>query len=285
MASIDLGPDRDLKLDRGSRATATSFGPYLSGLLGRVNIEGTVVLLLLVIGWQIASLHLPPILFPSLSRIATALRDIVISPPALAAIGLTYLRILVALAIAFAAATTIGIVAGLLRPLERAALPLIEVAQGIPAVCWIIFAILWFREMEARIAFVVIVSTIPSFFYQARDGMRAIPVELWDMVRSWRPSMLQLTRILILPALLPALLTGWRTNLGNGTRVTIMAELLGGVSGIGYQLRLSQELFRMDRAIAWTVVLVAFVVATNLGLTLFERTALRWRHDRDAANA
>jgi NitT/TauT family transport system permease protein len=286
MASIDIGPDSDLKLGRGSRrATATSLGPHLSRLLGRLNIEGTVVLLLLVIAWQVASLHLPPILFPSLSRIATALRDIVTSPPALAAIGLTYLRILVALAIAFAAATAIGIVAGLLRPLERAALPLIEVVQGIPAVCWIIFAILWFREMEARIAFVVIVSTIPSFFYQARDGMRAIPVELWDMVRSWRPSMLQLTRILILPALLPALLTGWRTNLGNGTRVTIMAELLGGVSGIGYQLRLSQELFRMDRAIAWTVVLVAFVVATNLALTLFERTALRWRHERDIANA
>jgi NitT/TauT family transport system permease protein len=285
MASIDIGPDRDLKLRGGGRATATSLGPYLSGLFGRINVEGTVVLLLLVIAWQIASLHLPPILFPSLSRIVTALRDIVTSAPALAAIGLTYLRILVALAIAFAAATAIGIGAGLLRPLERAALPLIEVMQGIPAVCWIIFAILWFREMEARIAFVVIVSTIPSFFYQARDGMRAIPVELWDMVRSWRPSTLQLTRILILPALLPALLTGWRTNLGNGTRVTIMAELLGGVSGIGYQLRLSQELFRMDRAIAWTVVLVAFVVATNLALTLFERTALRWRHDRNAANA
>ena len=67
--------------------------------------------------------------------------------------------------------------------------------------------------------------------------------------------------------------------------VTIMAELLGGVSGIGYQLRLSQELFRMDRAIAWTVVLVAFVVATNLALALFERSALTWRHDRGTAKA
>jgi len=70
MASIDIGPDSDLKLDRGSRATATSLGPHLSRLLGRLNIEGTVVLLLLVIAWQVASLHLPPILFPSLSRIA-----------------------------------------------------------------------------------------------------------------------------------------------------------------------------------------------------------------------
>jgi hypothetical protein len=43
MASIDIGPDSDLKLDRGSRATATSLGPHLSRLLGRLNIEGTVV--------------------------------------------------------------------------------------------------------------------------------------------------------------------------------------------------------------------------------------------------
>jgi NitT/TauT family transport system permease protein len=157
--------------------------------------------------------------------------------------------------------------------------------QGVPAVCWIIFAILWFRDMEARIAFVVIVTTIPSFYYQARDGIRTISAELWDMVRSWRPSTGQLVRILILPALLPALLTGWRTNLGNGTRVTIFAELLGGISGIGYQLRLSQELFRMDRAIAWTIVLVVFVVGSNIALSLFERKALRWRHDRNSADA
>ena len=134
--------------------------------------------------------------------------------------------------------------------------------------------------METRIAFVVIVSTAPSFFYQARDGVRSIPTDLWDMVRSWRPSALKLVRILIIPALLPALLTGWRINLGNGTRVTIMAELLGGVSGIGYQLRLSEELFRMDRAIAWTAVLVAFVVATNGAVSLIEAKALRWRHNR-----
>jgi hypothetical protein len=36
----------------------------------------------------------------------------------------------------------------------------------------------------------------------------------------------------------------------------------------------------MDRAIAWTIVLVAFVVATNLALSLFEKTTLKWRHER-----
>jgi NitT/TauT family transport system permease protein len=241
------------------------------------------VLLGLLVAWQVASLYLPPILFPSLEKIAAAISDILTSPAAFVAIATTYLRILGALMFAFLAATILGIAAGVVRPLERAIMPLIELMQGIPAVCWIIFAILWFRDMEVRIAFVVVVATVPSFFYQARDGVRGIPGELWDMVRSWRPSLPQLVRILVVPALLPALLTGWRINLGNGTRVTIMAELLGGVSGIGYQLRLSQELFRMDKAIAWTAVLVAFVVATNVVLSIVEKRTLTWRNDRSVA--
>lgn len=123
MASVEIGSDRELKFERGTRMTASALAFHLAGSLRRLNIEGAVVLLALVIGWQLASFYLPPILFPSLSKIATALRDIMTSPAALTAIGLTYLRIVAALAIAFAAATAVGIGAGLARPLERAALP------------------------------------------------------------------------------------------------------------------------------------------------------------------
>lgn len=249
-----------------------------------INVEGTIVVLALVVAWQIASGYFPPILFPPLGKIGDALVDVLSNPTAFAAIATTFLRILGALAVAFVISTTLGLLAGIFKPVERAIVPVIELKQGIPAVCWIIFAILWFREMETRIAFVVITTTVPSFFYQARDGVRAIPAELWDMVRAWRPSARQFVRILVLPALLPALLTGWRINIGNGTRVTIMAELLGGVSGIGHQLRLSQELFRMDKAIAWTAVLVLFVVLSNLILSWIEKKSLNWRTDRSAAH-
>jgi NitT/TauT family transport system permease protein len=284
MANAEIPSNHGFGLVLLDREAAGAWSSQAARWLAGVNIEGTFVLLGLLIAWQVASSYLPPILFPSLERITSAISDILTSPAAFAAIATTYLRILGALTFAFLAATILGIAAGVVRPVERAIMPLVELMQGIPAVCWIIFAILWFREMEVRIAFVVVVTTVPSFFYQARDGVRAIPGELWDMVRSWRPSLPQLVRILVVPALLPALLTGWRINLGNGTRVTIMAELLGGVSGIGYQLRLSQELFRMDKAIAWTAVLVAFVVATNLLLSIVEKRVLTWRNDRSGAH-
>jgi NitT/TauT family transport system permease protein len=76
---------------------------------------------------------------------------------------------------------------------------------------------------------------------------------------------------LILPALRPALLTAWRINVGGGTRMVITAELLSGVSGIGFQLRAAQEQFRMDSAVAWTLLLVFFVLICDGLLTLLER--------------
>lgn len=277
-------PSDAFPLTRPDKSLSAAWRARLAQWARGLNVEGTIVILGLVLAWQVASAHFPPLLFPPLGKIADALADVVSTPSAFAAIATTFLRILGALVVAFVISTALGLLAGLFKPVERAVVPVIELKQGIPAVCWIIFAILWFREMETRIAFVVITTTVPSFFYQARDGVRAIPAELWDMVRAWRPSARQFVRILVLPALLPALLTGWRINIGNGTRVTIMAELLGGVSGIGHQLRLSQELFRMDKAIAWTAVLVVFVVVSNLILSWIEKKSLGWRTDRSAAD-
>ncbi len=279
MANIEVESSDRLPDEFGARHVKP-LTTRIAERLGRFNIEGTLVLIALVIAWQVASLYYPPILFPSLERIGIAFADLLTSPTAANSAFVTFIRILIALFIGFSLATILGIAAGMVRSIERATIPVIEIMQGIPAVCWIIFAILWFRDMEARTAFVVIVTTIPSFFYQARDGVLAISSELWDMVRSLRPSLPKLIRILIVPALLPALLTGWRINIGNGTRVTIMAELLGGVSGIGHQLRLAQEMFRMDKAIAWTVVLVVFVVASNLVLSWLEKRLLGWRAGR-----
>ncbi len=130
MASIDIQPKSRTGICAAPSAPAASVTARLTRWSGGINVEGTIVLLGLVVAWQIASFYLPPILFPSLARIAAALRDIVTNPAAIGAIGLTYLRIIVALSIGFAAATAVGVAACLARPLERAVLPPFEVMQG-----------------------------------------------------------------------------------------------------------------------------------------------------------
>lgn len=243
----------------------------------RFNKEAALMFLAMALLWQAASYFYPPYLFPPLGQIARATVTVLTDAHSLLTIGLTYLRILCALAVSFCVALVLAVWGAFQPRLTRALLPLAQFLQGVPALCWVIFAVLWFKNLEARIGFVIWVSAFPSFYYQIREGVRAVPPELDQMVRALRPTRWQTVRKLILPSIVPQILTAWQLNLGAATKVTILAELLGGISGIGYQLRLAQELFRMDQAIAWTAVLIAFVFATNALVALADRRLLRWR--------
>jgi len=254
---------------RGSSTAIDSAVPARAG--ATINIEGIGVLLGLAVIWQIASHYFPPFLFPPLRTIAATLVSTLRDPASLSTIGFTFVRIVISLGMTFILGSALGIAAALHSRTARALEPLIQLKQGVPGVCWIIFSILWFKGMETRIGFIVAIGTLPSFYYQAHDAVRGISLDLWQMVRAWRPTRWQMLVKLILPALRPALLTAWRINLGGGTRMVIMAELLAGVSGIGYQLRAAEEQFRMDAAIAWTVILVAFVLISDAILKWVER--------------
>lgn len=250
--------------------------------VSRINVEGAIAIVVLLAAWQAASTAFPPYLFPPLQVIGGALWTTFSNPAAFAVVLVTYARIVAWLVVAFLLSTALGIWAARRPAVDRAAVPLIQLKQGIPGICWAIFAIIWFEDMETRIAFVVVTSTLPSLFFQARDGFRAIPHELWDMVRALRPSAGAMFTKLVLPGMLPSFLTGLRINLGTAARVTITAELLAGISGIGHQLRTAQEQFRMDEVLAWTLPIALFVLLTDYGMGKLERHLLRWRRQPEA---
>jgi NitT/TauT family transport system permease protein len=82
---------------------------------------------------------------------------------------------------------------------------------------------------------------------------------------------------MILPSILPEILTAWKVNLGNASRVVVVAELVGATGGVGYELLQQQQMFDMTGAMAWTLQLVLFVLIVQYVLTLIERTAFRYR--------
>ena len=81
---------------------------------------------------------------------------------------------------------------------------------------------------------------------------------------------------MIIPAILPDIVTAWKVNLGNASRVVVVAELVGATGGVGYRLLQQQQVFDMAGALAWTLQLVFFVPAQAV-LTAIENLALRYR--------
>ena len=171
----------------------------------------------------------------------------------------------------------IAIPIGRYPKIESYITPFLIFLQGIPALSWVIVAIIWFHGTEFRIFFIMVITTLPAFTFQVLDSYRSMSKDLFEMTMSFRPSSWTLFRVLIVPTIVPGILTAWKINLGNSARVVVVAELVGATGGVGYELLRQQQLFDMAGALAWTIQLVLFVLVVQQIIVWIENWLLRYR--------
>ncbi|MBR1297411.1 ABC transporter permease [Bradyrhizobium sp. AUGA SZCCT0042] len=227
--------------------------------------------------WQVASLFFPPFLFPSLVTVFWRCLEILGTWSQFADVLATVLRILAGLTGAFVIGCILAILMARSRRMDEFIAPVLTLFQGIPALSWVVFAIIWFHGIETRILFIMIMTTLPAFAFQVLGALRGMSRDLVEMVMSYRPTRIKLLRVMIIPAVLPDVLTAWKVNLGNASRVVVVAELVGATGGVGYELLQQQQQFDMAGALAWTLQLVFFVLIVQAVLSQIESLVFRYR--------
>jgi len=239
--------------------------------------HGLITIAVLAVAWEAMS-HLAPLIgipafaIPSLARIAQSLATITWID-----VAVTLARVIGALVVSFVLG--LGLAMAMYRSvrLEHHLRPLIRLLMAVPVISWILFAVLWFRGVEFRIGFVLVVVCAPVFLVDSLDAMRGVPRELRRMVQSFRPTPAQFFLKLMLPAIVPGIITSWKINLSLAIRVVTIAELVGAVTGIGHRLAVSQELFSVADVFAWTLVLVGLLFVLEALVMRIEARVLRWR--------
>ncbi len=242
-----------------------------------VKPEGFYALIGLAVIWQVISLFAPNFLFPSVPQIAVRFVEIFSDWKTAFDAVATALRILAGLTGAFVLGGILAMLMARSDVFERYCYPLLNFNQGIPALSWVVISIIWFRGIEFRIFFIMVMTTLPAFAFQVLDAYRSMSKDLFEMTLAFRPSRYDLFRTLVWPTVLPGILTAWKVNLGNASRVVVVAELVGATGGVGYELLQQQQIFDMAGAIAWTIVLVVFVLGAQAVISAIEARALRYR--------
>jgi NitT/TauT family transport system permease protein len=240
-------------------------------------LQATASMLLLAAAWQGLSYAFPPFLFPPVPEIMSRTVEILITGSLLSDVLLTAARIFVGLFGAFFLGALLALAIARSQTVENFLAPILAFFQGIPALSWVVFAIIWFQGTEFRVGFIMVMTTLPAFTFQILDAIRSMSKDLFEMTMSFRPSRWTLFRFLIVPTIVPGILTAWKVNLGNAARVVVVAELVGATGGVGYQLLRQQQLFDMAGAMAWTLQLVLFVLVVQQTINAIEAYALRYR--------
>ena len=117
--------------------------------------------------------------------------------------------------------------------------------------------------------FPILISTIA--------GIRSVPHDLRDLMRSLRATRWQTLRLLEVPAAAPFLLGGLKIGSTLAVIGAVVGEFVGADEGLGFLVNLGRGLY--DTALVFTALLV--LVAMALGLyslaSVLERRTLRWR--------
>jgi NitT/TauT family transport system permease protein len=242
-------------------------------------VETTIAIVVGLLIWTIVAARTEDYILPPLTDVGARIVELFTEWDQTWNWLLTVIRIMAGLVTAFVVGVILGLAMGRSQRLVNIFMPYLQITQGIPSLAWVMIAIIWFQTVEVRIWFLMVMVTLPGFAFQAMDSYRAIPKELGDMAKSLRPrrNRLDMFRTVTLPGIVPDLLTAWKINLGLGTRVVLIAEFAGATVGVGYQLRLEQQFFRMDGVIAWTASLVIFVLIIQQIIAVIERRLLRYR--------
>jgi NitT/TauT family transport system permease protein len=249
-----------------SRPDVSRRAPSKSQIISAAAIVTFIVL------WGALSYVAPSYAVPHWSRILKSLVEIPIQD-----VLITFLRLVVSMLLSFVLGLTFSILMFERPNVEAFFLPLIKLLMAVPAVCWVVFAILWFKGVEPRIYFVMLITCAPVFAIDSLDAMKSVPNDLRQMARSFRPTNAQILRTIIIPGIVPNLLTSWKINLTLAVRVVTIAELVGAVNGIGHGLVLAQEMFSISDVFAWTAVLVIILYALQGVVSVAEHYLLRWR--------
>ena len=257
---------------RARRRPERTLGGWL-----RARRPAVIAFAVLAGAWQLSSTFLSPIATPSLASIWESIWAIVTSWDSLRHLVRTGLRILGGVGGAFVVGAAIGMVMGLSPVLRTYLKPILHFLQGIPALSWVVFAVLWFSSAETRIAFIMVMVTFPSFALFIESAVRSVPNDLTELGHGFRASTLQRLRYIVAPSITPAVLSAWSVNLGNGVRAVVVAELVGATLGVGNQLLLAQSLFNMADAMAWTLLIVALLLAFQGVVGFAESRLLAWR--------
>lgn len=245
----------------------------------RIDIGAILPIVVLLVLWQAACLTglFPAQVLVPPSGVATALADMARSGELQRHVGDSLWRLLVGFAIGGTAGLAFGAVIALSRWAEAALSPLFLVFWQVPVITFIPLMVLFLGIDEP---FKIAVVAIAAFFPVALatfDGVRGVPRAWFEVARVYRTRLPDLVRRILLPATVPAILTGLRVALTRAWIVLIAAELLAADSGIGQMMEMGRQLFQLDVVLAGVVVSGIIGFLLDRGARAIEQRATRWR--------
>jgi NitT/TauT family transport system permease protein len=244
----------------------------------RLHLPTLAVAALLVAGWWLLSLRYGAYVLPSPASVVVGLREVVSTGEVWRHTGASLARIAVGFGAAVVAAVLIGLVAFLSRLARGVVHDVLAVLNSTSVFVWIVISIIWFGLSNWAPIFTTFMITLPVVASNIVEGVAGVDRRLLEMGDVYRLSGRRKFTAIVIPSTLPYLVAGMKVGFGLALKVSVVAEIFGVTSGIGYVMNYSREILATQMVFVWALVMVLVMTVTDkLVFDTVSRRLTRWR--------
>ena len=253
---------------------SSKFGPRFLALLNTIAVP-----VLLIILWQAlaGSGLLLEVILPSPVKVIKAFFEMIKDGSLGVDLAVSGKRVLIGYLWGAGIALILGVFSGLNKIAERVFSPIINVIRQIPLYAWMPIIILWFGIGEVSKEIIIARGVLIPIYLNTLQGIKGVQAEYFELAEVLELKRSVFLRKIVLPSAVSSIFTGLRLGAGNAWMAVVAAEMLGGLTGLGYALMKSREFLWSDKLIALMVVIGVIGVVIDVILRKIEENTLKWK--------
>jgi NitT/TauT family transport system permease protein len=128
---------------------------------------------------------------------------------------------------------------------------------------WIVLSIIWFGLSSWAPIFTTFMITLPVVASNLVEGVESVDRRLLEMGDVYRLDGRQKFTAIVVPSTLPYLIAGMKVGFGLALKVSVVAEIFGVTTGIGYIMNYSREVLATQMVFAWALVMILVMMAAD----------------------
>ncbi len=140
----------------------------------------------------------------------------------------------------------LGIVLGRLKVVKQLLNPTIQFLRPISPLAWIPLAMLWFGIGDKPAVFLIFLSSFFPLVVSTAIAVGSINPTFFQVASNFNFSRTEVVTKIVVPAMLPAVVTALRITMTIAWLVVVAAEMIAVQSGLGYLILDSRNALRMD---------------------------------------
>jgi ABC-type nitrate/sulfonate/bicarbonate transport system permease component len=244
----------------------------------RLHLPTLAVAAVVLAVWAGLSWRYGAYILPSPLAVAVGFGEILRSGEIWTHTGASLARITVGFGGAVAVAVLLGLAAFLSRIAAGVVRDLLAVLNSTSVFVWIVISIIWFGLSNWAPIFTTFMITLPVVASTIVEGVAAVDRRLLEMGDVYRLGGRGKFTAIVIPSTLPYLVAGMKVGFGLALKVSVVAEIFGVTSGIGYVMNVSREILATQMVFVWAAVMILVMVAADtLVFDAISRRFARWR--------